>query len=273
MTTSNGSDNPLYPFNWLDAMRATVWDPPNLPLFGDDAVRNGWDRFPPASSASTRSPDLASAAAGSASAANISPNGGALAAPDVPLDGPRAAPSSWDSFPLAQPTTEVLAHSPLVSANSTAAAPALPRSFTLDQPSVAADIAKAVPVKLAQGTLGLVGSAGDTRQFGNAIIDEAGDYLGAPDWLKAGLKGANDIVSLIGNPGSIMTSADLQNKAEQVTGPFYEPKTLPGKVLGTIASFVPAAIGGEGSILPRMIKQAVLPGLRVKWQGSSPMTQ
>src|SRR5262249_26166573 len=50
------------------------------------------------------------------------------------------------------------------------------------------------------------------------------------------------------------------NKAEQVTGPFYEPKTLPGKVLGTIASFVPAAIGGEGSILPRMIKQAVVPG-------------
>jgi hypothetical protein len=149
----------------------------------------------------------------------------------------------------------------LAPANPTAGAPALPPSFARDQPSVFGDIARAVPFKLAQGILGLVGSGGDTRQLGSAIIDKAGDYLGAPDWLKTGLKGANNIVSLIGNPNSIVTSADLQNTAEQVTGPFYEPKTLPGKVFGTIASFVPAAFGGEGAILPRMIKQAVVPGV------------
>ena len=304
---------PGYPPGWLDGLLAAAWAPPNLPLFGDGVVTSGWDRFPLAPAASTRSFDPASAVAGSASAANIPPNGGALAASDLPLDGPRAASLSWDSFPLAQPAstrspdpasgaasgsasaadiwsnggalaapdvpldspraapiswdsfplaqTQTKASSPLAPANPTAGAPALPPGVTLDQPSVAADVFKAVPVKLAQGTLGLVGSAGDTRQYGNEIIDTAGDYLGAPDWLKTGLKVANDIGSLIGNPGSIMTSADLQNKAEQVTGPFYEPKTLPGKVLGTIASFVPAAIGGEGAILPRIIKQAGVPGV------------
>jgi hypothetical protein len=46
MTTSNGSANPLYPFNWLDAMRANAWAPPSLPLFGDGVARNSWDRFP-----------------------------------------------------------------------------------------------------------------------------------------------------------------------------------------------------------------------------------
>jgi hypothetical protein len=253
---------PAYPPGWLDPLVAAAWAPPKLPLFDSGLPRSAWDRFPLVPAATSRSPDPATAAAsasGSASAANIWPNGGALAAPDLPLDSPGAAPISWDSFPLAQTKTE--ASSPLAPANPTAGTPALPPGVTLDQPSVAADVFKAVPVKLAQGTLGLVGTAGDTRQLGNAIIDETGDYLRAPDWLKTGLKGANNIVSLIGNPGSIMTSADLQNKAEQVTGQFYEPKTLPGKVLGTIASFVPAAIAGEGAILPRMIKQAVVPGV------------
>jgi hypothetical protein len=190
-----------YPPGWLDALVATAWAPPNLPLFGSGPPTSAWDRFPLAPAASSRGPDPASAAAsGSASAASIWPNGGALAASDPPLDSPRAAPISWDSFPLAQTQTE--ASSPLASTKPTAGIPALPTGVTPDQPSVADDVRQAVPFKLAQGVLGSVGMAGDTRQFGNAIIDKAGDYLGAPDWLKTGLKGANNIVSLIGHPGS-----------------------------------------------------------------------
>ena len=46
MSTSNGSGNPLYPFNWLDAVRATAWAPPNLPLYTPNSAASGWDRFP-----------------------------------------------------------------------------------------------------------------------------------------------------------------------------------------------------------------------------------
>src|SRR5690242_12096085 len=132
MTTSNGSANPLYPFNWLDAMRANAWAPPSLPLLGDGVARSAWDRFPRADAASARSPDPESAAASArSSATDVMASGGATGGSDVTLDGPRAAPMSWDSFPLAQPTTGVLAGSRLAPANPTAGAPALPPGFAL----------------------------------------------------------------------------------------------------------------------------------------------
>jgi len=34
MSSSDERGNPLYPFNWRDAMRAAASAPPNLPFFG-----------------------------------------------------------------------------------------------------------------------------------------------------------------------------------------------------------------------------------------------
>jgi hypothetical protein len=114
--------NPSQP-SLLDLLTASAWAPPNLRLFGDGVAASGWDRFPLASSASTRGPDAESASASNrASPANVLSNGGAIAASDVPLDGPGAAPISWESFPLAQPATEILASSHLAPFSSSAEA-------------------------------------------------------------------------------------------------------------------------------------------------------
>ena len=155
------------------------------------------------------------------------------------------------------------------------AQPAAPAAAAFDpdaylrQPSIGADVAKSAGIGLVKGALGTVGAAGDTRSLGNRIIDAAGEKIGAPSWLTTGLKGINNVGSLLTNPGSIATSGDLQNSVEQLTGKFYAPQTTPGHYAETVASFVPAALGGEGALVPRLVRQALIPGLASEAAGQA----
>ncbi len=93
------------------------------------------------------------------------------------------------------------------------------------------DVAKSAGIGVAKGGIGLAGMAGDAQRLIRAGVE------------KLGLTPAN-------NPHAqfLPSSADIQNKVEQYTGKFYEPKTTAGKYAQTVGEFLPGAMAGPGGI-------------------------
>jgi hypothetical protein len=156
--------------------------------------------------------------------------------------------SEWDAFPTA-------AQAPAApqAASAWDAFPAAP------MPSVGADIAKGGGIGLAQGVIGLAGLPGDTRALAMLGASKALAALGMP---QEHIDYANKVLSESAPGGGPLfgpTSSDIQSKIENVTGPFYQPQTVPGQYARTAGQFIPAAIGGEEALIPRLIKQALVP--------------
>lgn len=128
---------------------------------------------------------------------------------------------------------------------------ALPPGFTMDQPSVMGDVAKSGGIGLARAGIGLAGLPGDI----NSAIDAGSGWiarkLGADPADIARQQAASDKFNVL------PTSQGIQSSIENVTGPFYEPKTTAGKYAQTIGEFAPAAFGGEGSLLARGLRAAI----------------
>ncbi len=131
-------------------------------------------------------------------------------------------PALPDGFVLDQPT---------------AAHPPLPDGFVLDQPqqpSVAADMAKSIPgdiVGAVHGTLGLPGNM-------MAIADKAGDWLNQK-YADAGFNVKPNRTERVAPTSQELTAGSEKN----ITGPLYQPQTVPGQYLRTAIEFAPAALG------------------------------
>ena len=314
MSTSYGSANPIYPFNWLDAVRASAWDPPNLPLFSPrlrtvrldaaparrfgqpipmDAIIEHPRVTPPA-------PPVDAPAVWGGGVALAQPRGGeavgplswldavratAWDPPKLPLYGPRAAPTTWDSFPIAQSTTEdpgrrappqvdltqgaapVKAAGPGLLATAAEAAPRGIADATNE--SVPSDIAaKAIPGGLARGAIGFAAASADTNQLSKTLGSKIGDVLGVSPETQSKIGAAYDLAAKTGLLGPLSslgtvtpTSDTIKSAVEEKIGPLPEARTAPGQYVQTGVEFLPALLGNKGSLIRGLATNVAVPAI------------
>lgn len=125
-----------------------------------------------------------------------------------------------------------------------AGTPPLPEGFVLDQPqqpSIAADVADAIPSGLAKAAIGTVGFVGDRRSEMERLGDWVGEKLGYSPEQIAKSKAA------VASPLQVKppTSEKITGAVEGAIGhPLYEPQTVPGQYAQTGAEFV-GGVGGK----------------------------
>lgn len=135
-------------------------------------------------------------------------------------------------------------------------------------PDMGSDVLKSGAVGVGKGLIGLAGLPADAasllnRGIGagegllNRGVTAAGNYIGG----KLGLDPATveNVTSALPGVGKF-GSADLQRRVEQITGPFYEPKTTAGQYAQSIGEFAPAVAGGPEGLASRIFTRAVIPG-------------
>jgi hypothetical protein len=109
----------------------------------------------------------------------------------------------------------------------------------------AKDIGKSAGIGLVKGAIGLAGFPVDAASAINRGID----------WVEEKLGAAPPQQQPSGPP--TLGSEDIRKRVEKVTGPLYESKTTPGKIVQTGAEFIPgAAIGG----IPGIARRALIGG-------------
>lgn len=144
---------------------------------------------------------------------------------------------------------------------------ASPPSAPAAQPSVAVDVAKALPTGLAKGAIGLTGLPGDVQEMSNSLFDRAALGIGHMVMDATGLgpqagtpeREEFDRLYLgIGSGGGLPTSKDVRRGVEKATGPLYEPKTVPGQYAQTVGEFAPGALVGPGG-MARRVAETVIP--------------
>lgn len=105
-----------------------------------------------------------------------------------------------------------------------------------------ADVVKSAASGLKQGAAAIAGLPGDVAQGMQWLADKAGLPPMDP-------QNARDM--------ALLGSGNINKRIQEVTGPYYEPKTPPGHYVERIASFAPAALGGEGSLAVRAAKTVI----------------
>ncbi|KQT84695.1 hypothetical protein ASG51_00960 [Methylobacterium sp. Leaf465] len=135
-----------------------------------------------------------------------------------------------------------------------------------EAPSVALDVAKAAPVGVAKGTIGLAGLPGDVQEMGGSLVDRIMLGVGhkVMDWTgygpQAGTPERADFDRMytgIGSGGGLPTSGAIQRGVETATGPFYKPQTTAGAYAQTVGEFAPSAVIGPGGLVRKIMETAV----------------
>lgn len=132
---------------------------------------------------------------------------------------------------------------------------------------------KAASTGIRQGTESFLGTAGDVGQTLGDLAGRGAEALGASPAAQEKLKNLAGYVGLGGpNVGKIIgdvtgrsdlyptTSEELHNTTVPLVGENYKPQNRAEKFIKTGAEFLPAAAGGEGNIVKRLITQALIPG-------------
>lgn len=115
----------------------------------------------------------------------------------------------------------------------------------LQPPPIANDMLKGGSVGLGEGAIGVLGAPGDIASLTERAVSGASDYVGAPEWLS---KGAGKVARHAMGPFANMPSSEQMTGAiADVTGPFYQAQTLPGKFAQTAGRFLPGAMLGPGT--------------------------
>ncbi len=176
----------------------------------------------------------------------------------APADAPPAPPADeWAAF------------------RTPAAAPAPPE--TAAQPSVAVDVAKALPTGVAKGAIGFAGLPGDMQEMSNSLLDRA--MLGVAHMFmdatglgpQAGTserKALDELYHALGSGGGLPTSKDLRRGVEKVTGPLPEPQTVPGQYAQTAGEFLPGAVVGSGGAA-RRAAETIIPAVLAETAGQA----
>ena len=161
------------------------------------------------------------------------------------------------------------AGAPAAQSASPSAAPSIPadggaNDWIVPQgaaPSVMTDVAKAVPSGLAQGAADLAGtprSIHDIAQYGadwlvGQTAGRISNYMktGSADAIPASQVAAQSaaVDKLTGADQAQAPSAqDVRSGIEDVTGPLYQAKTVPGMLAQKTAEFLPSSMIGPGSL-------------------------
>jgi hypothetical protein len=124
------------------------------------------------------------------------------------------------------------------------------------------DIGRGAVGGLERGVTSLAGTGGTIGEMNRAALAK----IGVPD---TALNIGSKVVSAL-PAGALLTGPsgrDIQRKAEEYTGPFYEPHTVPGQYASTLAEFAPgAALPGGGGVTARTIG-TVVPALASETAG------
>ena len=113
------------------------------------------------------------------------------------------------------------------------------------------DIAKGVAGGLGRGvagTLGIGGTAGSLLRYGLGKAGVPEEYLDKGAAIARQVGRVVPAAAMLTGP----SGADLRQQAEQYTGKFYEPQTMPGQYASTLAEFAPGAILGGGGVGARI---------------------
>lgn len=127
-------------------------------------------------------------------------------------------------------------------------AAAAPQSHGLLDTAI--DAARSIPGGLAQGFAAFGGMGADAREAIASHLPQ----------------GVHDAITTVGRvlPPTLGggTTTDENNAAlSAATGGYYKPRTTVGRVAETAASYVPAAVGGEGTLATRLLGRAVAPAV------------
>lgn len=137
-----------------------------------------------------------------------------------------------------------------------AAAPVAPPMTALE---TARDVAASGGIGVVKGGLGLAGLSGDARGLISGLANKASKAMGyevSPEAVSAVLKHASPAGVLAGP-----TSAQTRGALETVTGPLYEPKTMPGRYAETAGEFVPAVVGGPEALAIKAATRVAAPAV------------
>ena len=128
--------------------------------------------------------------------------------------------------------------------------------------SASPDVAKSAGVGLGEGAIGTLGSVGDVRSLLSSGVDYLGNKLGiSPETMQAGKQAFASALPGGQAIAAAPTSQQIQSGVEGVTGPFYQPQTVPGEYARTVGQFAPGAVAGPGGIARRAITQTLVPAL------------
>lgn len=143
------------------------------------------------------------------------------------------------------------------------AAPAPPATNTY------ADIIKSTATGIGKGVAAVAGIPGD---ISDALDFGANAALGHFGLLPKNSQGQQQPISTratvakIGVVPAALDSAQINSGIQDVAGQYHTPQTTGGKYAETIASFAPAALGGEGSLAVRAAK-TVIPAVASEGSG------
>ncbi len=138
---------------------------------------------------------------------------------------------------------------------------------------IAGDVAKSFGIGTGRGVIHLLGLGGDLREAIGTEVQKAADYLAPGLAPNIGAKAsdflATNQLALAWNPLLAgPTSAQIQDAVESFTGPFYQPKTVPGDYAQTVGEFLPGAmLVPEGSFAARALRHGLVPALSAETAG------
>jgi hypothetical protein len=133
------------------------------------------------------------------------------------------------------------------------------------QTGVAEDVAKSTAIAVPQTAIGLAGLPGTASDLigrgvnalGNLVTGKTGSYEEFQKKRAAALGGAD----IAAPTGQAITGA-----VEKATGPFYEPKTEPGKLTNVMTQF--GLSGGRAGLVPRLASGAGFEAGRMAAEGT-----
>jgi hypothetical protein len=142
-----------------------------------------------------------------------------------------------------------------------------------DAPWATKPSAPAQAVPAASPTLGDIGSdIAKSAAIGvpKGIIGFAGLPEQVAGWAASGLgylTGRDPESFRVAPENRPPSTQEIRSAVERVTGPLYEPKTTYGRYAQTVGEFAPGAVLGPGALVPRLIGQAIVPGLMTEGAG------
>lgn len=115
------------------------------------------------------------------------------------------------------------------------------------------DVGKGAVGGLGRGTTGLIGAGGTIGELTRAGLSKLGVPERALDIGAQAVRNTPVVGPLLTGP----SGADLQRKAEEYTGKFYEPKTVAGQYASTVGEFLPSAAVGPGGLAAKAVNTIV----------------
>jgi len=130
------------------------------------------------------------------------------------------------------------------------------------------DVLRGAGTGLVKGGTSLLGGIGDAQQMAGDVLGWGAEKMGFSPEVQSAAKSVGRRIAFPGM-GNMPTGQMLREPIEKAFGPLPQAKTLPGQIAERIGEFVPAAIGGPGTI-GRKVAMTVAPAVTSELAGRIP---